>query len=225
MIGVRAGAGEPDLNPTAWDRLRHRLQPDWVHLARTRRLAAGALVLLSAAAALRPDPVGDTVPVLVAARDLPPGVAVTQDDIRVEARRADSVPAGVLTEPDGVLGATPGTAIRRGEILTDVRLVGSRLAAAGAGPGARMVPIRLADAAVADLIRAGDVVDVLAGAADTAAGTPRVVATDAVVVLVPPAGARAMGADGRILLVALPAPAAQRVAATSLTDALTVTLH
>ena len=88
-----------------------------------------------------------------------------------------------------------------------------------------MVPIRLADAAVADLIRAGDVVDVLAGAADTAAGTPRVVATDAVVVLVPPAGARAMGADGRILLVALPAPAAQRVAATSLTDALTVTLH
>ena len=34
-----------------------------------------------------------------------------------------------------------------------------------------------------------------------------------------------MGADGRILLVALPAPAAQRVAATSLTDALTVTLH
>ncbi|MCV7081027.1 SAF domain-containing protein, partial [Mycolicibacterium insubricum] len=121
MIGVRAGAGEPDLNPTAWDRLRHRLQPDWVHLARTRRLAAGALVLLSATAALRPDPAGETVPALVAVRDLSPGVAVTQDDIRVEARRADSVPAGVLTEPDRVLGATPGTAIAAARSLTDVR--------------------------------------------------------------------------------------------------------
>ena len=88
-----------------------------------------------------------------------------------------------------------------------------------------MVAIRLADAAVADLIRSGDIVDVLAAATATGAGAPRVIATGAVVVLVPPGSSRATAADGRILLVALPAPAAQRVAATSLAETLTVTLH
>ncbi len=75
------------------------------------------------------------------------------------------------------MGATLAGPARRGEILTDARVLGSRLAGLSAGPDARVVPLHLADAAVLDLIRPGDVVDVLgAPAADTAA-SPRVLAS------------------------------------------------
>lgn len=212
------------LDPTVTDRIRGLVQPDWLHTTRTRRIAAALLVLLAAAAALRPDPAGQRSPTLIATRDLAPGAALGPDDVRVVYQITGSRPDGALDDPAAVLGATPGGAIRRGEVLTDVRLLGSRLAAAGAGPDARMVPIRLSDGAVADLIRAGDVVDVLAARDDTDGPAPRVLAADAVVVLIPPAPAQA-GADGRIVLVALPAAAAQLVATVSLTDALTVTMH
>ena len=56
-----------------------------------------------------------------------------------------------------------------------------------AGPGARIVPLHLADGALIDLVRVGDVVDVLAApptsAPDNSHAAPKVVATDAVVVL------------------------------------------
>ena len=57
-------------------------------------------------------------------------------------------------------------------MLTDVRLLGSRLAESTAGPGARIVPLHLADSALIDLVRVGDVVDVLtAPAGDAPTGT------------------------------------------------------
>ncbi|ETB37464.1 flagellar basal body P-ring biosynthesis protein, partial [Mycobacterium avium subsp. paratuberculosis 11-1786] len=57
-----------------------------------------------------------------------------------------------------------------------------------AAAGARIVPLHPADGALIDLVRPGDVVDVLAAPANTSAETthaaPKVLATDAVVVLV-----------------------------------------
>ena len=52
------------------------------------------------------------------------------------------------------------------------------------GPDARIVPLHLADTALLDLIRPGDVVDVLAAVRPPTDADPQVVATDAVVVLV-----------------------------------------
>ena len=49
-----------------------------------RRIAAGGLVVLAGVAALRPDPDGDRAHVVVAARDLSPGNALTADDLRLE---------------------------------------------------------------------------------------------------------------------------------------------
>ena len=71
-----------------------------------------------------------------------------------------------------VVGSTLASPTRRGEVLTDVRLLGSRLAESTAGPGARIVPLHLADSALIDLVRVGDVVDVLtAPAGDAPTGT------------------------------------------------------
>ena len=77
----------------------------------------------------------------------------------------------------------------------------------------RIQPAFADPAAVVDLIRPGDVVDVLgAPAADTDAH-PRVVANTAVVVLVSPESTARGATNDRVVLVALPAAAASAAAA------------
>jgi Flp pilus assembly protein CpaB len=215
------------LNAPVLSRLLPGLRPDWTRTVAARRIAAGALVVLAAVAALRSDPRGDHTDIVVAARDLAPGVPLTADDIRVESRLAATIPDGSQSDLDALVGSTLAGPARRGEVLTDVRLLGPRLAESAAGPDARIVPLQLADTALLDLIRAGDVVDVLAApATDVGADAqPQVVATDAIVVLVSekPTG-QASGTD-RVVLVALPAPAANDVAGTALTHTITITFH
>jgi Flp pilus assembly protein CpaB len=203
------------------------LRPDWSRTVAARRIAAGALVILAAVVALRSDPHGDRIEIVVATRDLASGVELTSDDVRLESRTAATVPDGSQSNVDGVIGATLAGPARRGEVLTDVRVLGPRLAESVAGPDARIVPLPLADSALLDLVRPGDVVDVLAAAtSDTGVDArPQLVATDAVVVLVSekPKGA-ASGSD-RVVLVAVGAHAANDVAAAALTQTVTLTFH
>ena len=222
---------EPSLNPTLFSRISTWLRPDWTRTVLARRIAAGALVVLAGVATMRSNPDGDRAEVVVAARDLRPGAALTPDDVRLEKRLATTVPDGSQANVAAVVGSTLASPTRRGEVLTDVRLLGSRLAESTAGPGARIVPLHLADSALIDLVRVGDVVDVLASPAnDVPAGTTtppasRVVATDAVVVLVS-AKEKIQAADSdRVVLVALPARVANTVAGSALGQAVTITLH
>jgi Flp pilus assembly protein CpaB len=213
------------LNPTVLSRLVG-LRPDWTRTVAARRAAAGALVILAAVAALRSDPHGDQTDIVVAARDLSPGIELTADDVRVEKRTAATVPDGSQADVDAVVGSTLAGPARRGEVLTDVRLLGPRLAQSAAGPNARIVPLHLADSALLDLTRPGDVVDVLAAPNNNADDAdPRVVATDAIVVLVSEKQ-KGVGAGGdRVVLVALPAHAANDVAGATLMQTVTLTFH
>ena len=155
------------LDPSALNRLSDALRPDWSRTVAARRIAAGALVVLAAVVALRPDPNTDSVDIVIAARDLAPGVELSSADVRIESRMATTVPDGSLSDLAAVVGATLAGPARRGEALTDVRLLGPRLAESAAGPNARIVPLHLDDTALLDLIRPGDVVDVLAAGPDT----------------------------------------------------------
>ena len=195
-----------------------------------RRVAAGGLVVLAGVATLRSDPDRDDAEVAVAARDLRPGSALTEADVRLEKRSATTIPDGSQPNLATVVGSMLASPTRRGEVLTDVRLLGSRLAELTAGPGARIVPLHLADGALIDLIRVGDVVDVLAAPATDApaAGNPavtKVVATDAVVVLVSPKQKVQAADSDRVVLVALPARVANTVAGSALGQTVTLTLH
>ena len=194
-----------------------------------RRVAAGGLVVLAGVAALRPDPARDLAEVVVAAHDLTPGSALTADDVRIEKRLSTTIPDGSRADLSAVVGSTLAGPTRRGEVLTDVRLLGSRLAESTAGPGARIVPLHLADNALIDLIRVGDVVDVLtAPATDSRADSQqvtKVLATDAVVVLVSAKGKLRDAESERVILVALPARVANTVAGSALGQAVTLTLH
>ncbi len=211
------------LNASVLSRLIHDRRPDWTRTIAARRAVAAGLVVLAAVAALRSDPHGDQSDIVVAARDLSPGIELTAADVRLEKRLAATLPDGASTAVDTVVGSTLAGPARRGEVLTDVRLLGPRLAQLSAGPDARIVPLHLSDTALLDLVRPGDVVDVLAAADDDV--DPRVVATDAVVVLVSEKQ-KGPGAGGdRVVLVALPAHAANDVAGATLMQAVTVTFH
>ncbi len=213
------------LDTSPLDRLRRALRPDWSKTPTARRVLAAALVVLAAAAAWRDDPRSDHAEVVVTVRDLSPGAELTAADVHVESRALPAIPEGAQVDLDSVVGATLAGPARRGEVLTDVRLLGPRLAEAAAGPDARIVPIPLADAALMDLVRPGDVVDIVAAPADDGAEA-RLVATDGVVVLVS-AKENGVGArsSGRVVLVALPAAAAKTVAGIALVEAVTLTLH
>jgi Flp pilus assembly protein CpaB len=132
-------------------------------LTRHRRLVA-ALLLAAAAAvtvgALAPAP-PPTRPVVVAARDLPAGHRLAADDLAVRDLPPPARPAGAVPDVPAALGRTVAAGVRRGEPLTDARLVGPGLLA-GSPAGQVAAPVRVADPAEAALVRPGDVVDVLA---------------------------------------------------------------
>ncbi|HVQ50180.1 MAG TPA: SAF domain-containing protein [Mycobacterium sp.] len=215
------------LNPSILSRLLVTLRPDWSRTLAARRFVAGALVILAAVVALRTNPQGDRAEIVVATRDLASGVELTADDVRIENRTAATVPDGSQSDIDAVIGATLAGPARRGEVLTDVRVLGPRLAESVAGPDARIVPLPLADSALLDLVRPGDVVDVLAAAtSDTGADArPRLMATNAVVVLVSEKPKGAGSGSGRVVLVALPVHSANDVAAAALVQTVTLTFH
>ncbi|MDF2823211.1 MAG: hypothetical protein K0R68_619 [Mycobacterium sp.] len=217
--------GSTNVEPTRFTRIHQALQPDWVHSVRTRRVVAAALVLLAGAAALRSEPGGHHSTVVVADRDLSPGVALTADDLRLENRPASGLPDGAQTNVDAVLDTMPVGPVRRGEVLTDVRVVGARLTEAVAGPDGRVVPLHLAQEAIVEVIHAGDIVDIVAAPQSDPDATARVVATDAVVVLISPESGGLGGVGDRVVLVALPAAAATAVAAATLVHTITLTLH
>ena len=215
------------LNPSVVTRLLAALRPDWSRTLTARRMAAGALVILAAVVALRSDPQGDRTEIVVETRDLASGVELTPDDVRLENRTAATVPDGSQSDVDRVIGATLAGPARRGEVLTDVRVLGPRLAESVAGPDARIVPLPLADNALLDLVRPGDVVDVLAaGTSDAGADAqPQLVATNAVVVLVSEKPKGSGSGSDRVVLVAVGAHAANAVAAAALLQTVTLTFH
>ncbi|MFE6860358.1 SAF domain-containing protein [Nocardia sp. NPDC057668] len=205
--------------------------PLWADGVLIRRIAAAALFALAAALALRADPGGRHTEVVVAARELPPGHVLGADDVVRAPRDSAGLPAGTLRDPGALVGSTLGGGVTTGEILTELRVLGPRLATVAArSPDARIVPIRLADNGVAEVLRPGDRVDVVAAADTGGAGRPaRLLASDAAVVLVSGGsaggGPSARGRDEPLVLVALDARHATVIAAASLRTALTVVVR
>jgi Flp pilus assembly protein CpaB len=104
-------------------------------------------------------PPAPTTEVLVAARDLPAGLVLTDSDL-VERPFADgSEPSGLLGRPQAT-GRTLAAPLTAGEPVTDVRVVAAGLLEGY--PGLVAVPVRIPDAATVALLRVGDRIDLLA---------------------------------------------------------------
>ncbi|MDF3049376.1 MAG: hypothetical protein K0R87_1014 [Pseudonocardia sp.] len=211
--------------PRLHERLRDVLRsPSRRRAALLRRTAAGVLVVLALILALAPAEGDATGAVLVAARDLASGAALTEADVAVATWPVELIPAGVLRGPADAGGRILAGAARAGEPLTDVRLAGPAPPGRTGDPRVAAVPVRLADADVAGLLVPGSRVDVITPG--PAADRPVVLAADAAVVTVVAAESDALGqARGRLVLVTLPRADAARVAAAALADQVTVTLR
>lgn len=209
------------LGPNVLDRLAT------AHLAagnpRVRRSVAGLLALaalvLGVHDLLAPERPGTAV--IAASRDLVPGAAVDDADLTEIVVPTENLPDGAVRDRADVLALTVAGPIRRGEILTDIRLLSPRLTEAVLGDSdARVVPVRPGDTAMVELLRAGDRIDILA-VDDQHGAESRTVAENALVVVVP----ETVELRNRPLLVALPADQAANLAAASLVSGLTVTLR
>ena len=204
----------PGLPPT-----RRRLRAVRHQLRRRRRLIAAALAASATLVGLRTlaPPPAATVDVLVAARDLPSGTRLGDDELVVRAFPADLAPPDAATAALGRVLAAP---ISRGEVVTDVRVVGPGLALAQ--PGETILPVRLPDAGMATLLRAGDEIDLVA--TDPGTGASTVVAHDVTVLATPtdapdgPAG----GSGGALVVVGASAEEAIDISGAALSQFLTV---
>ena len=214
-----AAAGQ-SLRARRWRRLLRR------HRRALTAVLAGCFVA-SALRALEP-PAAAATAVIVAARDLPGGVRVRTGDLVLRGYPAKAVPDEAL--PATALGATVGRTlaapVRRGEPLTDVRLVGPRLVDS-LGHGQVATPVRIADPAVPALLRPGDRVDVLAAPADPATGgATTTVAANVRVMAVPQPDPSAGGqSDGALVLLATTARVSVALASAGTADRLSVVLR
>lgn len=196
-----------------------------------RRLAAIGLLVAAVLVGLRPDrvagpvaPPPPTTPVVVAARDLAAGSVLTGADLRTVPMPDAVLPAGAARSVAGLAGRVAAGPMRRGEPVTDARVVGPGLTA-GLPVGSAAVPVRLAEPETATLVRAGDRVDVLGapvGPDGTGTGDAVEIATG-VRVLAVLAGQQA--ADGAVLVVAAAGRAARALAGAAARHRITVTVH
>lgn len=186
---------------------------------------AATLVLLAAVLAFRPtEPDGaPSYPVLVAARDLPPGSSLTPADVRVAMAPADLRPATALSDTGQVSGRVLATGAGKGEPITTAKLVGPEHTRLVTGrEDSVAVPVRLSDPAVADLLRSGARVDVVTL---DPGGSSAVLAEDATVVTVINERADGGADAGRLVVIALPRVDATRVASVALGQPVAVTLR
>ena len=179
---------------------------------RIRRVVAVLLLLtagvMAVAGRAAPAP---GVRVLAVTRDLPTGANLTSADVAVVSD--PTPPDGALRTTQQAIGRQLSAPVRKGELLTDVRLVSTGRPDPGAGRVA--VPVRPADPATVDLLTPGIHVAVLA-VAET--GQATVLATDAVVLAIPPPSKSEP--DKRLVVLAVPSASADRITAAGVSGAL-----
>ncbi|MEV4577086.1 RcpC/CpaB family pilus assembly protein [Nonomuraea jabiensis] len=180
---------------------------------RRRRLVAAALAALavmSAFIATRPEPAPT---ILVAARDLSPGLLGP----------GDLTPAALNHPPTGAVRAAAAGQIlaspmRKGEPLTDVRLLHSyRLP-----PGMVATPVRIADAATASLLTPGATITVLAAGEET--HPARAVAEDVRIITIPRTPKTTSETHGALIVLATTPTQAAELASAQTTGHLSITI-
>jgi hypothetical protein len=185
-------------------------------LARRRPLAAllvAMAVLIGLRTTVGPGP--PTVEVPIAARDLAAGSRLTSRDVSMTSWPADLAPSGLTGSVAGQVLAAP---LRQGEAITDLRFIGSELARAH--PELTVMPLRLPDPAVVELLQVGDRVDL--GAVDPETGEVEELAGDVLVLAIPPAGTTDSDLTGRLIVAGVTPDRAHLVSAATLLEFLTV---
>jgi Flp pilus assembly protein CpaB len=184
---------------------------------RTAAAALAAIAVIVGATAMRPHPAA-TIPVWVAAHDLSGGEPLTASDVRTEQLPSADVPDDALPGDHEPIGLVLGAPVRRGEPLTDLRILTINLVAASGAPDDLAVPVRITDGPAAlALVKPGERITVIASAdpASGIAGKARTVVQDVRVLAVP---AQLTDEDSGLIIVAATPKEAKLLAAISSGD-------
>jgi Flp pilus assembly protein CpaB len=195
-------------------------------LLRRRLLAAvltGAAVLAGLQATAPAPLPSDRV--LTAAHDLDAGTVLRADDLTRVAFADGTAPSGASSLAEAV-GRTLAAPLRRGEPVTDVRLVGAGLLEGYVGLVA--VPVRIPDADVVALMKVGDRINLLS--TDPRGGGTETVVSDVPILALPhPVDAAAgavttAGLAGRLVVIGTSPETSELVADAAVRGFLSVTL-
>lgn len=186
------------------------------HRRKLAVLAAVATVLTGLAAAAPPVPPTSTV---VRTRTaLAGGVVLVADDLEVVDLPRGDLPDRTVGELDDLVGRRLAAPAPRHQVLTSTALA---VAESAVGVGHVLAPVRLADAQVVALLEPGDLVDVIASAAD--GGVTRTVARSVRVVTVPAQDPDEQGtATGALVVLDVAGSDAEPLARAAATGSLTV---
>jgi pilus assembly protein CpaB len=159
------------------------------------------------------------IAVVKAESQLPGGTVISAADLVLDRVVASDVPEGVLTDPNALVGKTLAAPVAENQIMT---LLATTVARTSVPPGHVLAPLRLTDSALADLLRPGDVVDVIA--ADPEAEQAAVVAAGARVVTVPqtPDDRAGPSPEGALVLIDVDSHTARVVARAATSATLTI---
>ncbi|MEO5833297.1 MAG: SAF domain-containing protein [Nakamurella sp.] len=182
-----------------------------------RRATAVLLLLVAGFSAARPAGAAPGTDAVTVTRDLELGAVLTAADIALI--RVAQPPDGALADPEEVQGRRLTSAVRRGEVLTDRRLVDTPGPAPGVGRSA--VAVRPRDPALTQLLQSGTPVTVVSVTAD---GTAQPLSSQAWVlaVLDPDDGP---GYGDRPVLLSVPDDEADRVVGATLTGDIALRLR
>jgi Flp pilus assembly protein CpaB len=201
---------------------------------RHRRLLAGGFAGLAVVCGLSVvRPRVDTARVVVADRDVAAGSLLTSADLSEVAMARGSVPDGAVEVESSLVGRRVAGAVRRGEVLTDARVLGPGLLGTSGLPTSTVaVPVRLTEPGLDVVLRAGDRVDVLATPASSSTqnepvAAAVVIAADALVLSLPagPDGGGSGLDGGTLVLLATTQPTARALAAAAASSRLSVAVR
>lgn len=186
------------------------------HRRKLAVLAAVATVLMGLAAAAPPAP--PTTTVLRTRAALAGGVLLTPEDLEVVDLPEADLPDRTVGELSDLVGRRLAAPVPRHQVLTAPALASVD---AAVGVGRVLAPVRLADADVAALLEPGDLVDVIASAAD--GGATSTVSRSVRVVTVPAQDPDEQGtATGALVLLDIGDRDAEPLARAAATGSLTV---
>ncbi|MCW2748757.1 MAG: hypothetical protein JWP10_1899 [Nocardioidaceae bacterium] len=109
--------------------------------------------------ALQPTTAG--IAIVAAARDVPSGHVLAEGELRTVELTSSVIPDGAERDVADVAGRSVAAPLRKGEVVTDVRLLGSSLLK-GYPAGSVLVPVRIEDPATLTGMGVGDRVNVVA---------------------------------------------------------------
>jgi Flp pilus assembly protein CpaB len=161
----------------------------------------------------------------VAAHDLGGGEPLTAADVRAERLPSADVPDDALPGDHEPIGLVLGAPVRRGEPLTDLRILTINLVSASGATDDLAVPVRVTDGPAAlALVKPGERIAVIASAdpASGVAGKARTVVQDVRVLAIP---TQLSDEDGGLIIVAATTKEAKSLAEISSDDRVSVAVR